>query len=300
MGRLFIFQNNSKLNSFINSVAMPEDACMIFEKPSSSAYSLHGNPINAYSYSIYEDNLFTIYYLETGTTPTELIDFNINDRDKALSLFLNYSEICIVSLWDSVDDYFMSVYNYLFSLSEMKNNCLPITLCVDNPQFFQNRVSLNEYLHDAPRVRRYRNKEYMNIAAIEYFKTLGQTELNFDDLILINGIDTAVSKLTNCPIYVLNNHLVRGGLFTIDQSFNVSEKFYKARYIKNYENKSVTCVHAIASYEDYKINLLNNHVDYKSIYDTFENASHYEHNQFKTHINQYFAKLANNYLQETS
>lgn len=278
---------------------MPEDACMIFEKPLSSAYSLHGNPINAYSYSVYEDNLFTIYYLETGTTPTELIDFDINDRDKVLSLFLNYSEICIVSIWDSVDDYFMSVYNYLFSLSAMKNNCLPITVCVDNPQFFQHRVSLNEYLHDAPRVRRYRNKEYMNIAAIEYFKTLGQTELNFDDLILINGIDTAVSKLTNCPTYFLNNHLVSGGLFTIDESFNVSEKFYKARYIKNYENKGVTCVHAIASYEDYKINLLNNHVDYKNIYDTFENSSHYEHNQFKTHINQYFAKLANNYLQET-
>lgn len=279
---------------------MPEDACMIFENPSSSAYSLHGNPINAYSYSVYEDNLVTIYYLETGTTPTELIDFNVNDRDKALSLFLNYSEICIVSLWDSVDDYFRSVYNYLFSLSAMNNNCLPITVCVDNPHFFQHRVPLNKYLHDAPRVRRYRNKEYMNIAAIEYFKTLGHIDLNFDDLILINSIDTAVSKLTNCPTYFLDNHLVSGGLFTIDESFNVYAKFYRARYIRNYENKGVTCVHPIASYEYYKINLLNSHVDYKNIYDTFENASHYEHNQFKTHINQYFAKLAKNYLQEIS
>lgn len=300
MGRLFIFQNNSKLNSFIRNVAMPEDGCMVFEKRSSSVYKLQGGPYQAYTYSGYSDEVSIIYHSADGKKTTEHIDFHFNNKEEALKRMLQYSEICIISLWGSVDDYFMSVYNYLFSLSETNNNCLPITVCDDKPEMFDNRVPLNDYLHDAARVRRYRNKEYMNIAATDYFKTVGQLDLNFDDIILIKIIDSAVSQLTNCPTYFLNNHLVSGGLFTIDESFKVSEKFYMAGYLKNYDNKHVTCVHAVASYEEYQNHLLKNHIDYKHIYDTFENASQYEHNQFKTHIHQYFAKLANNYLQEIS
>lgn len=298
MGRLFIFQNTSKLNRFIRHVTMPEDACMVFENRTSAFYKLHGGPHQSYSYAGYTDEVAIIYHSADGKKTTDHIEFHFNNRSDSLKRLLAYSEICIVSLWGDVDDYFMSVYNYLFSLSHTHNHCLPITVCDDNPNLFTNRVALDIYMNESLRIRTYRNKEYMNIAAIDYFRTVGQLDLNFDDLFFIHVIDSSVSKLTYCPTYLLGNHLVINGLLTMNESFKLSEMFYKSGYIKNYENKDIICVKSVSSYEDYKINLLNNNIDYKNIYDTFEQASRYEHNQFKIHINEYFSKLLNNYLQE--
>lgn len=292
MGRLFIFQNNTKLNEFIRDVGMPNDSSMVFEKRATSAYKLHGGPNNAYCYSGYSDRLGTIYYSENGSMVSEYIDFDVNNKQESLDQLLQYSEICIVSVWDSVDDYFMSLYNYLFGLSETHNNCLPITVCEADPALFNNRVPLNSYMYDSPRVRRYRNKEYMNIAAIEYFKSIHDIVLSFDDFIMINVIDSVVQRFMNCPAYILNNNLVSGGLFTIDESFRASGQLYSSGHLNNYDYNNETCVQAMESYDQYKSNLLKNGIDYKGIYDIFENASRYEHNQFKTHINQYFAKLA--------
>jgi hypothetical protein len=298
MGRLFIFQNNIKLNEFIRDVGMPNDSSMVFEKRNSAEYKLHGGPNNAYNYSVYNDIVGTIYYSEDGVMSSEYIDFNFNNRPESLARLMEYSEICIVSVWDSVDDYFMSLYNYLFSLSESHNNCLPITVCEADSALFDNRVPLNSYMNDSTRVKRYRNKEYMNIVTLEYFKNIHGVSLSFDDFIMINVIDSVVKRFMNCPAYILNNNLVSSGLFTIDESFQASGKLYSAGHLNNYDYNNETCVQSMKSYVEYKRNLLKYGIDYKDIYDIFENASRYEHNQFKTHINQYFAKLANNPLQE--
>lgn len=59
-------------------------------------------------------------------------------------------------------------------------------------------------------------------------------------------------------------------------------------------------VATLDDYKVYKLNLFNQGINYEEIVDTFENASRYEHEKFKQHIDKYFAKLTNANKKEIS
>lgn len=297
MGRLFIFSNGRRVDEFAKHIAMPDDDYLLFENRVSSEYKLNGGPINVYSLASHQENVVDIYNLFNSRNSTAQFQFKYSEKTRLLNQLSNYTEICIVSVWGVVDDYFVSLYNYLLGLSNFKNDCLPISVCEPETDLFENRQSLANYMEYAPQVKKYYNKEYMNIAVIDNIQSIYNVDLTFDEMIMMTVIDKSMYNLTHCPSYYIYNNL-NNNLVTIDGSYRIFEHFYKMGYFTNYAHEGNTCVSTLEAYTAYKEKLLSQRIDYKCIYDTFENASNYEHNKFKTHINQYFETLANNILQE--
>lgn len=302
MGRLFIFSNSSKIDKFVKDIFMPDDSFMLFESHVTTDYvpveKINGGPNKSYVFTDFEKDTALIYNFNHINTAFEPLKISYNEKTEFLKHLSTYTEICIVSSWDAFGDYFGNVYNYLFSLSDTRNDCLPISVCEPETNLFENRQSLHDYMRYAPKVKAYYNKEYMNIAVINYFKLFYNLSITFDECVMLHVIDRSTEKLTNCPSYFIYNNL-NNNLITSTNGFKLFEKLHRFNYITNYDHNGTICVATLDDYKVYKRNLFNQGVNYEEIVDVFENASRYEHEKFKQHIDKYFAKLANVNKKET-
>lgn len=296
MGRLFIFSNSSRVDNFIRDIFMPDDSFMLFESHVTTDYvpfeQINGGPSKSYVFTAFEKDTALIYNFNDINSAIEPLKLNYNEKTEFLKYLSTYTEICIVSAWDDFGDYFGNVYNYLFSLSDTRNDCLPISVCGPETNRFENRQSLHDYMRYAPKVKAYYNKEYMNIAVINYFKSIYNLSMTFDECVMLHVVDRSTEKLTHCPAYLIYNNL-NNNLITSTNGFKLFENLYTLKYITNYDHNGTICVTTLDAYKDYKNDLLNQGINYEAIVDTFENASRYEHDKFKQHIDKYFEKLAN-------
>lgn len=277
---------------------MPDDSYMLFETRIDFRHKMNGGPIPYYELATFKTDKVCIYDFNDISNVFSPINIRYDEKTKFLNHLSTYTEICLVSAWDSVDDYFVSLYNYLFSLSDTRNDCLPISVCEPETNLFENRQSLHDYMRYAPKVKAYYNKEYMNIAVINYFKLFYNLSITFDECVMLHVIDRSTEKLTNCPSYFIYNNL-NNNLITSTNGFKLFEKLHRFNYITNYDHNGTICVATLDDYKVYKRNLFNQGVNYEEIVDVFENASRYEHEKFKQHIDKYFAKLANVNKKET-
>lgn len=290
MGRLFIFSNSSRIDFFIRDIFMPDDSYMLFETHIDFSYKINGGPIQSYKLSTFKNDTMCVYDFNNISNSINPLKFKYNEKSTLIKHLSTYTEICIVSSWDSVDDYFVSLYNYLFSLSNTRNDCLPISVCDPATDLFQNRQSLNDYMKHAQRVKAYYNKEYMNIAVINYFSSVHNVSITFDELVMLHVIDRCTEKLTHCPSYFIYNNL-NNNLITMNESFKLLQNLYKLNYITNYEHNSDICITTLKDYKVYKNRLREQGINYECTVDIFEKFLRYEHNKFKQYIEKYFEKL---------
>lgn len=304
MRKLFIFQNSRELQNYIQHSAYikqslnDEDHYLIFMDIYPDGYKLQGHPIQTYRIDKFKKTSGVILCLGSRGME-EKMEFAYDDKAAVVSLLSSYAEICIVTKSDSVDNYFVSLYNYLLSLVEKGNDCLPITVCDIDPASFDNRQMLESYLGYFTRVRQYRNKEYMNLISIQYFQELYGMDLSFDYILMINVVDNCMRLLSNCPSYYLHNSLFNS-LLPVDDAFNIVEHFFKEQYICGYNHEKDSCVKTLPAYEIMKTELLLKRIDYSDIYKMYEDSSYFGHEEFKKEINQYFKKLAKDKNKEFS
>lgn len=296
MGRLFIFQNSKELQTYIQHSTYTknslndEDNYLIFMDIYPAGYKVQGHPIKTYRIDKFKKKSGVILGFDNRIM-NEKIEFLYDDKAAVVSLLTNYAEICLVSKTDSVDNYFVSLYNYLLSLVDNGNDCLPITVCDIDPNLFDNRLTLENYLGYFTRIRQYRNKEYMNVITIKYFQEIYEMDLNFDYLLMINAVDNCMRLLSNCPSYYLHNSLANSLLPTED-AFNIVEHFFKEQYICGYRNGKDDCIKTLDAYDVMKTELLLKQINYVEFYNVYEDSVYFEHEKFKKVINQYFRKLA--------
>jgi len=304
MGRLFIFQNSRELQTYIQHSAYTansledEDNYLIFMDIYLAGYKVQGCPIKTYTIHKFKKKSGVILRLNNGIME-EKIEFSYDDKCSVMNILLNYTEICVVSKSDAVDNYFVSLYNYLLSLVDKGNDCLPITVCDIEPTSFDNRLRLDNYISHFTKIRQYRNKEYMNVITIQYFKELYEMDLNFDYLLMINVVDNCMRLLSNCPSYYLHKSLANSLLPTED-SFSIVEHFFKEEYICGYIHKKDTCIKTLEAYDIMKTELLLKKIDYTAIYNMYEQSYYFDHEKFKKEITRYFTKLARNRNKEFS
>jgi hypothetical protein len=284
MSRLLIFSSHTKMNIFLAALELSDDFCMVYEKPLSKQYAIVGAPINAYSIINHQERRAELYNLADNTTA-----FLVYDNKKATyKRLLEFSEICIIGPWDLIDSYFIGLYSYLIGLSDQGNNSLPITFCDHEPLKFHKRIWLTDYLSHSFAIKKYRNKEYMNIRVMEHIKLFYDLNLNFDDLLIISVMDEKIKDITHCPEYYINNAMSHTGLFTFDEMHTLIETYYEKKYLKSYQESNKFFVKTTDDYENYVNMLVEKGINHKEFCGIFNSFEHQEHNCFKRSIEKFF------------